>query len=255
MPSRPPPASASVPPPRTAARGAWWRCAELLFSLPIEGGIPMPTRCKLFAALLTLALARAFAADEQGAVDRLLDRIAEQEQRVIENLRPHSALLETYIQEIPGPGKGAEQALRDHYFLGRLDLSSGVNYLPLANRSDSSSTGWKRILPKNRPMVFFPAGFAQMILPDADSLDRSRYHFEYVRREFLGEIRCLLFDVAPLDKKATGKCIGRIWVDEREMRIVRSNGTYTNSSAARQYFHFDSWRINVAPGAWVPALI
>jgi Peptidase family M48 len=211
-------------------------------------------RIQLFAVLGALALARASAADEQVAVDRLLDRISGQEQKFIENLRTHSAILETYIQEIPAADRGAGQGLRDHYFLGRLDLSRGVHYLPIADRSEPSP-GWKRLLGKSRPLVFYPAGFAQMILPDTDSLERNRYHFDYVRREFVGEIRCLLFDVAPLDRKATGRFIGRIWVDDREMRIVRFNGTYTNSSAARQYFHFDSWRLNVAPGIWVPAFI
>ena len=194
------------------------------------------------------------AADEESAVERLLDRIVDQEKLFIEDLRGHTAILETYIQEIPDTGKADEQTLRDHYFLGRLDLSRGLNYTPLSNRTESAG-GWKRVLGKSHPMVFYAAGFAQMILPDADSIDRNKYHFEYVRREFLGEIRCLLFDVSPLDKKAVGKFIGRIWVDDKEMRIVRFNGTYTHSSPSRQYFHFDSWRVNVSPGVWVPACI
>ena len=215
-----------------------------------------PLHFALLALLLVMAPAgsRLRAAGEEGAVERLLDRIVEQEQLFIQDMRGHTAVLETYIQEIPDVGKGDEQALRDHYFLGRLDLSRGLNYTPLVNRTEPTG-GWKRMLGKNREMVFFTAGFAQMILPDADSIDRNKYHFEYVRREFLGEIRCLLFDVSPLDKKAPGKFIGRIWVDDKELRIVRFNGTYTHSSASRQYFHFDSWRVNVAPGVWVPAYI
>ena len=55
--------------------------------------------------------------------------------------------------------------------------------------------------------------------------------------------------------KAVGKFIGRIWVEDRDMNLVRFNGTYTHSSAAHLYFHFDSWRVNVAPGEWVPAFI
>src|SRR5262245_2277923 len=103
------------------------------------------TRIQFLFALGAVTLGCAFAADEQVEVDRLLDRIGEQEQKFIENLRTHSALLETYIQEIPAPEKGSEQTLRDHYFLGRLDLSRGVNYLPIANRSEPSP-GWKRLL-------------------------------------------------------------------------------------------------------------
>ena len=92
-----------------------------------------------------------------------------------------------------------------------------------------------------------------MIMPDGDGFATRNYHFEYVRREFLGEVRCIVFDVSPLDLKAVGKFIGRIWVEDREMNIVRFNGTYTHSSPAHLYFHFDSWRLNVAPGEWVPA--
>ncbi|MGA7239629.1 MAG: hypothetical protein WBY44_28370, partial [Bryobacteraceae bacterium] len=63
----------------------------------------------------------------------------------------------------------------------------------------------------------------------------------------------------PIDKKAAGRFIGRIWVEDRNFHIVRFNGTYTNSTAARLYFHFDSWRVYIASDAgseeWAPACI
>ena len=214
-----------------------------------------PSAAIVVGCAMALSLPAAPAAGDQAAVERLLNRISEQEQKFVHELRTQSAILETYIQEIPDPEKGLDQIVRDHYFLGRLELSEGLNYVPLANHTDAPSGGWKHILSKHRTSVFFPEGFGQMVLLDADGLDRSRYHFEYVRREFLGDLRCLLFDVSPLDKKATGRFIGRIWVDDRDLRIVRFNGTYTNGSTARQYFHFDSWRVEVAAGQWVPSCI
>ena len=77
-------------------------------------------------------------------------------------------------------------------------------------------------------------------------------------------MRGLVFDVAPMDKNAAGQFVGSIWVEDKDDRIVRFNGTYTagktpsshfglRSSNAQLYFHFDSWRLNVAPGQWVPA--
>jgi hypothetical protein len=81
------------------------------------------------------------------------------------------------------------------------------------------------------------------------------YQLEYVRREFLGDIRCLVFDVSPRDRKSVGRFIGRLWVEDRDFHIVRFNGTYSGSSPARLFFHFDSWRVNVQPGQWVPAAI
>jgi Peptidase family M48 len=202
-----------------------------------------------------LALAGAVhAAGENAAVERLLDGIVRQENRLIDDLRDSSAIIETYIQEIPESAKAADAVVRDHYFLGRLDFAKGLSYTPIADRNEMPG-GWKRLLSKSRTAAFFPSGFAQMVLPDADAFNRETYRFEYVRREFLGEVRCLVFDVAPMDGKVRGKFIGRIWVEDHGLQIVRFNGTYTRGSASHLYFHFDSWRVNVEAARWVPGLI
>ncbi|MEO5926294.1 MAG: M48 family metalloprotease [Bryobacteraceae bacterium] len=79
---------------------------------------------------------------------------------------------------------------------------------------------------------------------------------DYVRREFLGEIRALVFDVSPV-RREPGRFLGRIWVDEASASIVRFNGTYVPTPPVKNappdlYFHFDSWRTNSMPGIWVP---
>ena len=193
-------------------------------------------------------------ARQNAAVEKLIERIARQEQEVIDKLRSRSAVLETYIQEVGDNADAAEPGVRDHYFLGRLELAKGLNYVPLIARSRSPKNARLEFL-KARQSVFLPSGFAQMVMPDGDHFDTSNYRFDYVRREFLGEVRCLVFDVSPTDQKAVGRFIGRVWVEDRDMNIVRFNGTYTHSTAAHLYFHFDSWRVNVLPGEWVPAFI
>jgi len=205
--------------------------------------------------LLGVLVTPGHAVDGREVVDKLLDRIAQQEQQFIRELRMRSALLETYIQETPDPASDTGEVVRDHYFLGKLDFAKGLEYTPMAAHGDPLKTSRALFFLKNRSTAFVPTGFAQMVLPDATGLDRRSYHMDFVRREFLGEVRCLLFDVAPLDKKAVGKFKGRIWVEDQDFRIVRFNGTYTNGSASRMYFHFDSWRTNVAPGRWVPAFV
>ncbi len=197
----------------------------------------------------------AAAAGEREAVNKLLDRIAQEEQQFIQQLHTRSAILETYIQETPDPSTDADDVVRDHYFLGRLDFSKGFEYTAMASRGDAPKGPRPLLFLRNRSTAFVPTGFAQMTLPDSAGLDRRNYRMDFVRREFLGEVRCLLFDVEPLDNKAAGKFKGRVWVEDQGFRIVRFNGTYTNSSAAKMYFHFDSWRINVAVGLWVPAFI
>jgi hypothetical protein len=51
------------------------------------------------------------------------------------------------------------------------------------------------------------AEFCNGVLPkeDAYGLDLNHYRCEYVRREFLGELRCLVFDLDPLPKTGKGR--------------------------------------------------
>src|SRR4029077_12087131 len=121
----------------------------------------------------------------------------------------------------------------------------------LIERTDAAlkSNLWVSLWPgaKNQLMTFQPRGFAQMAFPDLHDFNRQTYAFEFVRREFLGEIRCLVFDIAPLRKKEPGRFVGRIWVEDIGNSIVRSNGTYVSVPSSRRtsvdrYFQFDSWR-------------
>jgi hypothetical protein len=191
--------------------------------------------------------------DDTAAAERLLDRIAQREAEFTEKLHSHSAVLETYIQEMPD--SDSTEVVRDHYFLGRLEFGQGLNYTAMAAHTSQPQATRFLFLKSGHPSVFVPSGFGQMALLDSTGFDRARYQIDYVHREFLGEVRCLVFDVAPKDKKASGKFIGRIWVEDRDYHVVRFNGTYTNSTAARLYFHFDSWRVSLDNGDWAPAFI
>ena len=178
-------------------------------------------------------------------VDQLIDRIVSNEQDFLERVSQYSPIIETYIQEVAdGPGHG-QPPVMDHYMIGKLGTSERVSherlFVSAGRKSDST--------------VFYPVGFAQMVIPDAYDFNRETYEFEYVRREFLGDVRALVFDMGPKDSAAAGKFRGRIWVEDREYNIVRFNGTYTMSKASSLFFHFDSWRVNTAPGIWMPAFV
>jgi hypothetical protein len=104
-------------------------------------------------------------------------------------------------------------------------------------------------------MEYLPRGFLQMIYLDTNGFDKSHYKFDYVRREFLGEVRTLVFDVTPLPKAGKGRFVGRIWVEDQDFHVVRFNGAYGGGSRTNYYFHFDSWRVNSGPNLWLPAFI
>jgi hypothetical protein len=202
-----------------------------------------------------------------GAVEKLLDRIVERERAFLAAIATRTPLAETYIQETPENGGDSARPIKDHYFLGRFSLGGTVSYESLVERTDApppKSSSWlpfRSGSPKSRAITFLPRGFAQMAVVDLRDFNRDTYRFEYVRREFLGEVRCLVFDVAPIHRQAPGKFVGRLWVEERDDAIVRFNGTYVQPPPARKgavaerYFHFDSWRVNVGGSLWVPAQI
>jgi hypothetical protein len=185
--------------------------------------------------------------------DQVLDKIAEREHFFTAQMRHLHPLVETYIQNLKSDRELGMVPVNDQYFLGRIDLSNGTE-----DRSFMGQPGFKsRVFSKLTSlyaMKFLPLGFAQMVIVDED-FQRKYYDFNFVRREFLGEVRCLVIDVQPKEKAGGGRFMGRIWVEDQDYNIVRFNGTYSAASRYSYYLHFDSWRLNLRPGLWLPAYI
>src|ERR1700716_202988 len=195
-------------------------------------------------------------ADQPRTMEEVVDRIIVNENHMNQEVRKFSPLVETYIQNLkPDKSLGFTPA-GDKYFLGRADFSKGVNLVSL---TDADTKG-KKIFSGignffSFAMQYLPDGFLQMIFIDTNGFDRQHYKFDYVRREFLGEVRCLVFDVTPEAKAGKGRFLGRIWVEDQDFHIVRFNGAYGGSGHTSWYFHFDSWRTNAQPGLWLPSFV
>jgi len=195
-------------------------------------------------------------ADQPRTMEEAVDRIIANENHLNQEVRKYSPLVETYIQNLkPDKDLGFVPA-GDKYFLGRADFSKGVNLVSLTetdNKSKKIFTGIGNFF--SFAMQYLPDGFLQMIFIDTNGFDKQHYKFEYIRREFLGEVRCLVFDVTPQEKAGKGRFTGRIWVEDQDFNIVRFNGAYGGSGHATWFFHFDSWRTNAQPGLWVPSFV
>ena len=185
----------------------------------------------------------------------VVDRIVAQEQAEMESLRQYSPLIETYIQTRRSDKQVGVTPSGDKYFLGRALLANGVELVPLAKDTRSKHTLLMGGLANLLSMEFVSKGFLQMIYVDTNGFDRNHYDFSYVRREFLGEVRCLVFDVSPRVKSEKGRFVGRIWVEDQDFHIVRFNGIYDGSSILSHYFSFDSWRQDSGKNGWLPAVI
>ncbi len=188
-------------------------------------------------------------------MDQVVDRAIAREKALMEFLKTRTPLVETYLQNLkPDPALGAVPK-EDHYFLGRMDMGVTVDrrdYLPKDDSIESTFLGGVTKLFK---FEYKPMGFSWMVYADRYDFDRQHYDFHYVRREFLGDVRCIVLDVTPKKGDGRGRFQGRLWVEDRDYNIVRLNGTYTQGAKNTLYFHMDSWRLNLVPGYWVPSYI
>jgi peptidase M48-like protein len=195
-------------------------------------------------------------ANSAASFDQVVDRSIEREHFFMAQMKQLHPLVETYLQNLKeDKDLGANVPASDVYFLGRLDMSEGTD--DRAFISPTTAGLGKRMLSKLSSvysMKFLPLGFAQMAVIDQD-FQRKYYDFAYVRREFLGELRCIVLDVTPKKDAGKGRFLGRIWIEDQDYNIVRFNGTYSPHPRASYYLHFDSWRQNLRPGLWLPSLI
>ena len=183
----------------------------------------------------------------------VLDRVVQREHLFMAQMRHMHPMVETYLQDLKNDSAGNTTPVNDQYFLGRLDMTDGPEDVSFVGQPGFGH----RMLAKLTGVYslrFLPMGFAQMVVLDSD-FQKKYYNFNFVRREFLGELRCLVIDVQPKDGQKTARFMGRIWVEDQDYNIVRFNGTYYPQPKINFFFHFDSWRLNMRPGTWLPAYV
>jgi len=186
--------------------------------------------------------------------DRMVDQVVEREREFVVTMKNMHPLVETYIQNLHEEKDHNVMPASDQYFLGRLNLSDGLSDQSFEKHKPGVGRHFWNLFSGILSRGFLPTGFAQMVMLDAN-FQKNNYYFNYVRQEFLGEVRCIVVDVEPKETAPKGLFTGRIWVEDLDFNIVRFNGTYTARSRYSYYLHFDSWRLNLQPGLWLPALI
>jgi hypothetical protein len=221
--------------------------AQSVISTPApQPTIPMPAA--------QAQAARGATAGAPTTMDQVVDRAIAREHALMEALKTRTPLMETYLQNLTNDPQLGPVPKEDHYFFGRMDLadSGRQDYL-------SNDTSFQRRMlggvTKLFKFEYKPLGFSWMIFADREEFDRAHYEFKYVHREFVGDVRCIVFDVTPKKGAGKGRFLGRIWVEDKDFNIVRLNGTYAPQPRNAYYFHMDSWRLNLIPGYWVPAYI
>jgi hypothetical protein len=189
-------------------------------------------------------------------MDQVVDRFIEREHGLMKALSNRTPVVETYLQNLSADPQLGPVPSEDHYFLGRMDMGESVNRKDyLKEQEQGMETRLMGGFNKLFKVQYQPMGFSWMVYADRTDFDRAHYEFHYIRREFLGDVRCLVFDVTPKKGSGKGKFLGRVWVEDQDYNIVRLNGTYVPAPRNSYFFHMDSWRLNLIPGYWVPAYI
>jgi len=192
----------------------------------------------------------------------LVQKAIAQEKATVKAIQEHTPVVQTYIQNMRPDPKLYSVPESDQYMLGRVDFGKTFSDKGYEVRSAShgffkGSFRYVTGLTKAMNISYSSTGFMDMMFLDPVSFDQQHYDFSYVRREFLGSIRTVVFDVRPKPKTGAGRFFGRIWIEDEDGNIVRFNGTYTSNpnDEVTRYYHFDSWRENIQPGVWLPVAI
>ena len=204
----------------------------------------------------TLSVQAAAPEPPPATMDEVVDRFLGREHGLIKFLANRTPVVETYLQNLTADPVLGPVPSEDHYFLGRIDMGETIDRKDYLKDDDHGMQA--RLLGgfhKLFTVQYQPIGFAWMVYADRTDFDREHYDFHFVRREFLGDIRCFVFDVTPKKTAGKGRFLGRVWVEDHSYNIVRMNGTYSPAPKNSYFFHMDSWRLNLTPGYWIPSYI
>jgi hypothetical protein len=167
---------------------------------------------------------------------------------LLSELRKGTPLVEAYFQRFePAKDRGMVPT-HDYYMLGRF-TSANPPKLDNLIAQDSNAAVQQALLD----------GIVRTMVPDWQLLTADRYEFQFVRVDFLGALRCLLYDVKPR-QASEDSFRGRIYLEDKTWNIVRFTGMIPRVNAAlaelrsaNSTFRVDTWRVNATKHHWVSA--
>ena len=202
----------------------------------------MTRRCFTFLVVFLVGALVCASATPKSNPNQTIDRIIANERALADTMRSYSPMVETYLQRMqPDTALGFVPS-EDRYFLGRVQFQQSKEEFYLDKHLVERMAG-----TFSKLYSLSPVGFSSMIFVDRNGFDHKNYRFHPMHSEFLGEVKCLVFEVSPV-KSQGNRFRGAIWVEDEGYNIVRFNGSYGT-------FHIDSWRMNLRPGVWLPAVV
>jgi hypothetical protein len=138
---------------------------------------------------------------------------------------------------------------------GRFKRVSDIVYDDLGNRVEKIT---------NFPPSTLQVGFTKEDIEDLSGVqpfaltteDLPKYDVKYAGKERIDELNLYIFDVKPKQmKKGERYFLGRIWVDDEDLQIVKTQGKGVPETDNNKYPKFESFRENIDGKYWFPTYV
>jgi hypothetical protein len=196
--------------------------------------------CAALAALGAPAMVPVWAADDPVNADEIIKKFAAKELEFLQARNNYTYRQSVKMEEVQGGGKWEEVA--DIIFTPEGKRMEKVVYAPVISLHHIGLTPEDiQDLRNVQPFVLTTPEIAE-------------YDIHYLGREKVDEVGCYTFSVKP-KKMVKGKRYfeGEIWVDDRDLQIVKTYGKGAGLNATNQAFpKFETYREQIDGKYWFP---
>jgi hypothetical protein len=183
-------------------------------------------------------------------VARIVQKVSENEARFRSALREYNFSRSATIQTVGIGGNITGTYRRDSELIippegNRMEK---ITFAPISTLTEISVTAEDlEDLGGVNPFALEPSAITQ-------------YNFNYVGKERIDELDLFVFDVTPKvmpdPKKSKLRLFtGRIWIDDRDLMIVKSKGKAVPETKTNKFPVVETWRENIDAKYWFPSFV
>ena len=206
--------------------------------------------CQFAAAQQTTADAKAPAMTgsailSQAQVDEIIRKFAAKETQFRQALNSYAFKRDALVQEIGMGGQvvGEYHRVSDFTFDDKGNRFEKINYFPMPSFTSVTQEDLEDL------------GGVNPFALEGGKINQ--YNFKYAGKERIDELDLYVFDVAPKitpDPKKTKErfFIGRIWVDDRDLQIVKSKGKAIPETKNNKFPVVETYREQIDGKYWFP---
>lgn len=209
----------------------------------------------VFSLVMCFGLANVFAQSNivkkdlsQAEIDKIIKNVAEKEGEFREALKNYVFNRFAVIQTVGFGGQITGEFRRDSFLTFNSDGArfEKILFAPVSTLRDLTIT------PEDLEDLGGVNPFA------LDPYFINQYNFNYLGKEKVDELDLYVFDVTPKvipDPKKTKLRLftGRIWIDDRDIQIVKSKGKAVPETKENKFPIVETWRENIDGKYWFPA--